>query len=48
MFVLLVFAVTAAITNGAQCPDADSNGEVDCFEEGLDTIPQLPVEAIEV
>ena len=47
MFVLVVIAVTAAITNGA-CPEADSRGVVACFDEELATIPQLPVEATEV
>ena len=47
MFVLVLIAVTATITNGA-CPGANRRGVVDCFDEELGTIPQLPVEASEV
>ena len=47
MFVLVVIAVTAAITNGA-CPEANSQGVVACSNGELVTVPKLPLGATEL
>ena len=49
MFVFLVIAVTATVTNGASdCPNITDNGEVNCNQQGLTAFPNLPEGAIKV
>ena len=47
MFVFVVMAVTAAVTNGVNlCPEPDNEGSVDCENQGVTTIPRFPERTI--